>query len=270
MTTSPPSSTQVFAGHFSGRTALVTGAARGIGLQIALALAQAGAEVAIADVSPDVHEAAAAAQRDGLPVASHQLDVTNEDAVRDLFAQLASQWQQLDILVNNAGIIRINELETTSLAEFQAVLAVNTTAAFLTTREALALLKIRGGSVINAASGQARQGFIFTPSYAASKFGIVGMSQSLAKELAPFDIRVNCYCPGIVKTDMWEYNDREWGSRLGEYAPGELIQEWIDDIPLGRAAEGADVAGLVLFLASDAARYITGQAVNIDGGMFMN
>lgn len=270
MTPSPLSSTALFAGHFDSRTALVTGAARGIGLDVARALAAAGASVVIVDLHPGVDDAAAQARAEGLDIEARRLDVTDEAAVRALFSELAGRWDHLDVLVNNAGIIRIDELENTSLADFEAVLSVNTTAAFLTAREALPLLKARGGSIINAASGQARQGFVFTPSYAASKFGIVGMSQSLAKELAPHDIRVNCYCPGIVKTDMWEYNDREWGSRLGDYAPGELIEEWIEGIPLGRAAEGADVAGLVLFLASDAARYITGQAVNIDGGMFMN
>ncbi|MGO1769220.1 MAG: SDR family NAD(P)-dependent oxidoreductase [Microbacterium sp.] len=270
MTPTPLSPTALFDGHFTGRTALVTGAARGIGLDIARALASSGASVVTVDLHPGVDEAASRARDEGMDVESRRLDVTDEEAVSGLFSELSERWGHLDVLVNNAGIIRINELERTSLQDFEAVMSVNTTAAFLTAREALPLLKRRGGSIINAASGQARQGFVFTPSYAASKFGIVGMSQSLAKELAPHDIRVNCYCPGIVKTDMWEYNDREWGSRLGDYAPGELIEEWIDGIPLGRAAEGADVAGLVLFLASDAARYITGQAVNIDGGMFMN
>jgi meso-butanediol dehydrogenase/(S,S)-butanediol dehydrogenase/diacetyl reductase len=124
--------------------------------------------------------------------------------------------------------------------------------------------------ILNASSGQGRQGFIFTPHYAASKFGVIGLTQSLAKELAPSGVRVNSYCPGIVKTEMWEYNDREWGSRLGDYKPGELIQEWINGIPLKRPAEATDVANLLLFLASDAGSYITGQAINIDGGMFMN
>ena len=81
---------------------------------------------------------------------------------------------------------------------------------------------------------------------------------------------MNSYCPGIVKTDMWDYNDHEWGKRLGDYKPGELIQEWIEGIPLKRPAEASDVANLLLFLASDAGNYITGQAINIDGGMFMN
>lgn len=268
--TVPASALDLYAGHFTGRTAVVTGGASGIGLAIAIALAEAGAEVVIVDLNDTVHEVAINAQNRGLAITSAQFDVTEEKDVHKFFVSLTERWKQLDVLVNNAGIIRINETERTTKSEFDSVLAVNTTAAFLMIREALNLLKVRGGAVINAASGQARQGFIFTPSYAASKFGIMGMSQSLAKEFASANIRVNCYCPGIVQTDMWDYNDREWGSRLGKYEPGELIQEWIDEIPMGRPAEAADVAGLVLFLASDASRYITGQAVNVDGGMFMN
>jgi meso-butanediol dehydrogenase/(S,S)-butanediol dehydrogenase/diacetyl reductase len=128
----------------------------------------------------------------------------------------------------------------------------------------------KGGRILNAASGQARQGFIYTPHYAASKFGVVGLTQSLAKELAADQITVNAYCPGIVGTDMWDYNDREWGRLLGTYGPGELMAEWVAGIPLGRAGTNDDVANLLLFLASDEASYITGQSINVDGGMFMS
>ncbi|MFW0775802.1 SDR family NAD(P)-dependent oxidoreductase [Paenarthrobacter nitroguajacolicus] len=262
---------KIFQGHFKGRRALVTGGGSGIGLGIGQAFAEAGASVLLVDRSPKVADSAAVLREAGYDVEHALADVANEEQVKGAFARILDLWGGLDILVNNAGIITISNLEDLSVEEFNKVLNVNTTAVFLCCREAAPLLKAsNNGVILNASSGQGRQGFIFTPHYAASKFGVIGLSQSLAKELAPSGIRVNSYCPGIVKTEMWEYNDHEWGSRLGNYKPGELIQEWIDGIPLKRPAEASDVANLLLFLASDAGSYITGQAINIDGGMFMN
>jgi len=269
MTDSPAST--IFRGAFTSRSVVVTGAARGIGLAIGRGFAESGASVLLVDRDASVLDSAAALVELGLDVHGAVADVTEEDQVAAVFARADELWGKLDVLVNNAGIITISNLDDLSLLDFQRVLNVNTTAMFLCCKAAAPLLRrSASGVILNAASGQARQGFIYTPHYAASKFAVIGLSQSLAKELASDNIRVNSYCPGIVKTEMWEYNDREWGKRLGSYAPGELIQEWIDGIPLKRPAEAADVTNLLLFLASDAATYITGQAVNIDGGMFMS
>lgn len=261
----------IFDGHFDGRTVVVMGAAQGIGAAIARGFAAAGADVLITDHNDRVLAVAEELTQAGWKAEAMTADVTSDDAVARVFERADEKWGRLDVLINNAGIISIKRLEDTTTDDFRRVLDVNTTGQFVATRQAYPLLKAAGGGVVlNAASGQARQGFIFTPSYAASKFGVVGMTQSLAKELARDNIRVNAYCPGIVATEMWDYNDREWGRLIGGYEPGQYIKESIDSIPMGRAAEAADVANALLFLASDAGNYITGQALNIDGGMFMN
>jgi meso-butanediol dehydrogenase / (S,S)-butanediol dehydrogenase / diacetyl reductase len=249
--------------RFENRTVVVTGAGGGIGKGIAARFAAEGAQVVLADLSDAVH--AAAEELGGTGV---QADITDPAGVERVFAAA----DRVDVLVNNAGIITISRLEELTLEDWDRVLRVNTTGAFLCCQAAAARMRAQGGGgrILNAASGQARQGFIYTPHYAASKFGVVGLTQSLAKELAKDQITVNAYCPGIVGSDMWSYNDREWGRLLGDYKPGELMQEWVDGIPLGRPGTNDDVASLLLFLASDDAAYITGQTINVDGGMFMN
>ena len=261
----------IFREVFAGKRAVIVGAAQGIGATIAEAFAGSGAEVIIVDLSERVLDVAENIRARGHQAQALVANVADDADVQRVFDFVRETWGSLDILINNAGIITIKRLEDTTTDEFRRVIDVNTTGQFIATREALPLLRAAGGGVVlNAASGQARQGFIFTPSYAASKFGVIGLSQSLAKELARDNIRVNSYCPGIVETDMWDYNDREWGRLIGGYEPGEYIKQSIANIPLGRAATAADVANALLFLASDAGNYITGQALNIDGGMFMN
>jgi meso-butanediol dehydrogenase/(S,S)-butanediol dehydrogenase/diacetyl reductase len=249
--------------RFEDKTVVVTGAGGGIGKGIAARFAAEGATLVLADRDPAVLDTA-----DELGAIAVQADITEPDDVARVFAAA----DRVDVLVNNAGIITISRLEELTLADWDKVLRVNTTGAFLCCQAAAAKMRAQGGGgrILNAASGQARQGFIYTPHYAASKFGVVGLTQSLAKELARDQITVNAYCPGIVGSDMWSYNDREWGRLLGDYQPGELMAEWIAGIPLGRAGTNDDVASLLLFLASDDAAYITGQTINVDGGMFMN
>ena len=258
--------------RFEGKVALVTGGSRGIGQAIAERFAAEGARVCVAANEDSVHTTAEAIRRAGATVLSIVVDVTRKDQVQAMYERVAQELGEVDISVQNAGVITVARLEDMTEQEWDKVLAVNTKGVFLCCQEA-ALRMRRGGKkgrLINTASGQARQGFIYTPHYAASKFGVLGITQSLAKELAPTGITVNAFCPGIITTDMWQYNDAAWGKLLGDYQPGELMAEWVANIPMGRAGTGADVAGLVAFLASDDAAYITGQTINVDGGMFMS
>lgn len=261
--------------RFTGKVAVITGGSRGIGKSIALRLLQEGASVCVAANEELVHAAAAelAAQAPaGAKVIGAKLDVTSKDEVKALYARVAAELGEVDISVQNAGVITVARLEDLTEGEWDKIMAVNTKGVFLCCQEAALRMRAAGkkGRLINTASGQARQGFIYTPHYAASKFGVLGITQSLAKELAKTGITVNAFCPGIITTDMWSYNDEAWGKLLGDYKPGELMAEWVAGIPMGRAGTGEDVAGVVAFLASDDAAYLTGQTLNIDGGMFMS
>jgi len=257
--------------RFEGKVVVVTGASRGIGRGIALRFAQEGADVVVCANEDRVIEVADEIKKTGrrsLPVVC---DVTDKKAVEDLYDQTVSEFGTVDISVQNAGVITIAKIEEMTEEEWDLILAVNTKGVFLCCQAAARIMiKRRCGRLINTASGQAREGFIYTPHYAASKMGVVGITQSLAKELAPYNITVNAFCPGIIDTDMWTYNDREWGKLLGHYKEGELMQEWVDGIPMKRAGTPEDVAGLVTFIASDDAAYITGQTINVDGGLIMS
>ena len=258
--------------RFEGKVAVVTGGSRGIGQAIAQRFAAEGARVCLAANEEGVHATAEAMRSSGASVLAVVVDVTRKEQVQAMYERVAHELGEVDISVQNAGVITVARLEDMTEQEWDKVLAVNTKGVFLCCQEAAVRMRRGGkkGRLINTASGQARQGFIYTPHYAASKFGVLGITQSLAKELAPTGITVNAFCPGIITTDMWQYNDAAWGKLLGDYQPGELMAEWVANIPMGRAGTGADVAGLVAFLASDDAAYITGQTINVDGGMFMS
>lgn len=261
--------------RFEGRVVVVTGGSRGIGKAIAQRFVREGASACLAANEPLVHDAAAELAADapaGGRVIGAVVDVTDRGQVQALYARVAAELGEVDISVQNAGVITVARLEELTEPEWDKIMAVNSKGVFLCCQEAAVRMRAAGkrGRLINTASGQARQGFIYTPHYAASKFAVVGITQSLAKELARTGITVNAFCPGIITTDMWAYNDAAWGKLLGDYQPGELMKEWVDGIPMGRAGTGDDVAGLVAFLASEDAAYITGQTINVDGGMFMS
>jgi meso-butanediol dehydrogenase/(S,S)-butanediol dehydrogenase/diacetyl reductase len=258
--------------RFENKTVVITGASRGIGAAIAKRFAQEGANVLVSANEDAVHAVADVIKSSGGRAASFVGDVTDKASVVALFDAAEREFGSVDVAVQNAGVITISKVEDLSENDWDKVMAVNTKGVFLCAQEAIARMRKhgRGGRIINTASGQARDGFIYTPHYAASKMGVVGITQSLAKEVATENITVNAFCPGIIETDMWAYNDQAWGKLLGNYGPGELMKEWVEGIPMKRAGSGDDVAGLVTFLASDDAAYITGQTVNVDGGLIMS
>jgi meso-butanediol dehydrogenase/(S,S)-butanediol dehydrogenase/diacetyl reductase len=193
--------------RFEGQAVLVTGGNKGIGRGIATRFAQEGAKVAIAAIEKDTPDAAAAiAAETGATVLGLPLDVTDAAAVKAAYAEAEAKLGPLSVSVQNAGVITIARVEDLTEREWDMNLDVNTKGVFLCCQEAIRRFRASGtrGRLINTASGQARQGFIYTPHYAASKFGVLGITQSLAKELAPEGITVNAICPGIIHTDMWD------------------------------------------------------------------
>ena len=262
--------------NFQGQTVVITGACRGIGASIAARFARDGANLVMVSNAERVFATAEALkEKYGSDILALQADVTDEAAVQQLYQQAFDRFGRIDVSIQNAGVITIDRFDAMPKADFEKVLAVNTTGVWLCCREAAKyMVKQNGGSLINTSSGQGRQGFIYTPHYAASKMGVIGITQSLALELAPWHITVNAFCPGIIESEMWDYNDRVWGEILStdekKYGKGELMAEWVENIPLKRAGQPEDVAGLVAFLASDDARYITGQTINVDGGLIFS
>jgi meso-butanediol dehydrogenase/(S,S)-butanediol dehydrogenase/diacetyl reductase len=257
--------------RFKGKVVVVTGASRGIGRGIALRFAGEGADVVVCANEDSVLAVAEDIKESGGRSLAVVCDVTDKKAVEDLYEQTVGEFGTVDVSIQNAGVITIARIEEMTEQEWDQILAVNAKGVFLCCQAAARIMiKQKSGRLINTASGQAREGFIYTPHYAASKMGVVGITQSLAKELAPHNITVNAFCPGIIDTEMWAYNDREWGKLLGNYKEGELMREWVEGIPMKRAGTPEDVAGLVTFLASADAAYITGQTINVDGGLIMS
>jgi 3-oxoacyl-[acyl-carrier protein] reductase len=238
----------------SGKTAFVTGSTRGIGLAIARALYGAGAKVAV--VGRDLARARAVASELGDRAAGFNCDVADEGQVDAAVAAAEKSLGPTDILVNNAGLTRDNILLRLTGADWDTVLDANLKGAFHTTRAVIkGMMKRRSGRIINISSIVGLTGNKGQANYAASKAGLIGLTKSVAKEYASRNVLVNCIAPGFIETDMTDA------------LPDEARATLLEGIALGRLGRPEDVAGTVLFLASDLAGYITGQVVVVDGGM---
>jgi meso-butanediol dehydrogenase / (S,S)-butanediol dehydrogenase / diacetyl reductase len=251
-----------------GRQALVTGAGTGIGRAIAEALAAAGAMVAVTDL--DAADAEAVAGRlDG--AIAFRLDVTDAAETTRVMARAADHLGGLEIVCANAGVSTMAPVVDLTEAAWERNMAVNAKGVFLTNQAAVRHFLAHGvkGVIVNTASLAGKQGAPLLAHYAASKFAVVGFTQSLAREVAAHGIRVNCVCPGFVRTSM---QDREvvWEAKLRGMGEDAVRAEYVALTPLGRLEEPADVAEAVVFLASDAARFITGEALNVTGGVRMD
>jgi meso-butanediol dehydrogenase/(S,S)-butanediol dehydrogenase/diacetyl reductase len=251
-----------------GRRALVTGAGTGIGRAIAEALAAAGARVAVTDLDADNAQAVAAALEGAI---AFRLDVTDAVETKRVVDRAAHDLGGLEIVCANAGVSTMRPVVDLTEEEWEHNMAVNAKGVFLTDQAAVRHFLANGvaGAIVNTASLAGKQGAPLLAHYAASKFAVVGFTQSLAREVAAHGIRVNCVCPGFVRTSM---QDREvvWEAKLRGMTQDAVREEYVSLTPLGRLEEPEDVADAVVFLASNAARFITGEALNVTGGVRMD
>ncbi|KXA47377.1 3-oxoacyl-[acyl-carrier-protein] reductase [Staphylococcus simulans] len=242
------------------KSALVTGASRGIGRSIALQLAEEGYNVAVNYAgNKDKAEAVVAEIKDkGVEAFAIQADVANPDEVKDMIQEVVKQFGSLDVLVNNAGITRDNLLMRMKEQEWDDVINTNLKGVFNCIQKATRqMMKQRSGAIINLSSVVGAVGNPGQANYVATKAGVIGLTKTAARELASRNITVNAVAPGFIVSDMTDaLND-------------DLKDQMKSQIPLGRFGEDTDIANTVAFLASDKAKYITGQTIHVNGGMFM-
>ncbi len=247
---------------FQDKKVFITGAARGIGQATALAFAKAGAVVGVNDINPvGIDKTIDLIADAGGKAMPYMADIANKLSLQTVMYDFIRDAGGIDILINNAAIEATSDFLKTDEFEWNRTMDVNLKGAFLATQTAARAMKDSGGgTVINVAStaGQMR-GLANRVAYVTSKAGLIGLTKAIAEELAPFNIRVNAVCPGIIQTAPIEQLMRNT----------DLQTKWEQDIPQSKLGQPEDVAAMILFLASDAAHYITGQAINVDGGKVM-
>ena len=267
----------------TGKVALVTGGGRGLGRAYALHLGKLGADVAVNDVGPTVHaeygepltapSVADEIRALGVRSVYLQADVTRPDQVQEMFGRIEAEFGRLDILVNNAGIGFLMEpLLETSREHWQTVLDVNLMGAFLCTKHAARQMirQGQGGRIVNVASQAAKSGHAHMAAYTASKHGMVGLTRSAAMELGPYAITVNAVCPNHVTTGLGSAQNEYFAKLRGFASVEDYLADMRRRIPLRRTGLPDDTAEAVAFLCSDAAAYVTGEAMNVSGGIEMH
>lgn len=249
------------------KVVVVTGAGSGIGRAIATQLSQDGWYVVVTDIS----EESASATASALGTEHRVLDVTDASACAQVAADVVARRGRLDGWVSNAGVSRMKPFLEITEDDYDFTLDVNLKGVFFASQAAAKEMVTGGGGVIvNVASMAGKQGRVpYLADYVASKFGVVGLTQAMAFELAPQGIRVNSVCPGYVGTAMQE-RELQWEADLRGVKPTDVRQAWIDDTPMGRLETPEDVALAVSFLVGDKARFITGEALAVNGGAFMD
>jgi meso-butanediol dehydrogenase/(S,S)-butanediol dehydrogenase/diacetyl reductase len=257
-------------GKLDGRTCVVTGAGRGIGRGIAARLAQEGANVAIADI--DAEGASRAADEIGGEAIGVACDVADRASVRAAIAAAVERFGRLDVMFNNAGVSKTVRFLDTTEDDWERIMRVNGRGVLLCMQEAAEQFKRQGGGgkIVNTASIAGKSGFPLFAAYSASKFAAIGLTQAGARALAEDGITVNAFCPGVVTTELWEQLDDEFIAIGETQRKGEALESFGAGILAGRLSTPDDITGLALFLASSDSDYITGQAINVDGGMIFH
>lgn len=252
----------------SDRKVLITGGASGLGLEIARSAHRDGAMVALVDI--DGSRAHAEAARLGDRAIAAQADVRSQRNVRDAVAECAHRLGGLDSLVVSAGVIHFKPLQDVEERDWDLTLDVNLKGAFLACQAAVPYLAASGrGRIVTIASDAGRRGAPLIQAYAASKFGLVGLTESLAAELGPTGITVNCVCPAACPTTRMGEAVTDWKARTRNVHAGEIVESAARGNPLGRNAREADVAAAVLFFLSDEASFLTGVSLDVDGGLHL-
>ena len=256
-----------------GRCAIVTGAGQGLGEAIARRLAEEGVSVLIADIN---FEAAQAVAKDievkySVNAFAVKVDVTDEQQVADMVQTAIREFGKLDIMVSNAGILRAGEVIEFATADWRKVIDVNLVGYFICAREAAkVMVERKKGVIIQINSKSGKRGSFKNSAYAAAKFGGIGLTQSLALEMAPHGIRVNAVCPGnLLDGTLWQDSLFKQYSETQGLTEEQVREKYLSQVPLGRGCSYEDVCNVVVFLASDQSSYMTGQAINVTGGQEM-